>query len=227
MKKFLITLLFFVSNMFFDGTVNSVPETLNDNPYADLMETKIKNLEEEMRLKFLIKTIEFDSEVIIPNHISPENVAYIYNLANQLNIPIRTAFRLVYKESNFKDDAVSRVGAIGLMQLMPETRVMYYSQLCADTLKLDKVQEDIYIGLNLLNELYHFWKARNNSEQYSWKLALASYNAGKGSVIQYKGIPPFKETQNFVSFILKPHSNPSFAQSINRKYSGEFDKPIS
>ena len=49
------------------------------------------------------------------------------------------------------------------------------------------------------------------------KLSLAAYNAGSSPVIKYKGVPPYKETQDFVTFILKPHSNPVFYTNILQK----------
>jgi soluble lytic murein transglycosylase-like protein len=104
------------------------------------------------------------------------------------------------------------------MQLMPTTRKLYYEALRVDTLNLDRNQEDIYIGLNKLKDEYTFWRERGNSVNVSWKLTLASYNAGKGTVIKYRGIPPYKETQDFVTFILKSHSNPQFFANYSRKY---------
>jgi soluble lytic murein transglycosylase-like protein len=94
--------------------------------------------------------------------------------------------------------------------------------LRTDTLNLDKNEEDIYIGLTYLRDLYDFWHQRGNSEKTSWKLSLASYNAGKGRVLQYKGIPPFTETQNFVAFISKVHSNPVFLANYTRKYDNAY-----
>jgi soluble lytic murein transglycosylase-like protein len=123
----------------------------------------------------------------------------------------------MFKESSFIDTVMSPVGAKGLMQLMPDTRKTYYELLRVDTLNLDKNQEDIYIGMNMLLDLQAYWTDRGNSEKYSWKLSLASYNAGKGRVLQYKGIPPYKETQDFVVFILKAHSNPVFYANILQK----------
>jgi soluble lytic murein transglycosylase-like protein len=104
------------------------------------------------------------------------------------------------------------------MQLMPSTRKDYYNNLRVDTLHLDKNQEDIYIGMHYLKDLYLFWLKRGNPEKSSWRLALASYNAGPALVLKYKGIPPYKETTEFINFILKPHSNPQFFASYVKKY---------
>jgi hypothetical protein len=88
-------------------------------------------------------------------------------------------------------------------------------------LNLDRNQEDIYIGMNYLKDSYAFWHNRGNNDKISWKLGLASYNAGRGRVLQYKGIPPYKETQDFVTFILKAHSNPQFFANYTQKYGNE------
>lgn len=220
MKKIVALLIFLFSSFFFNNSAISTAENSSDNENSEMM-NKIIALEREMYLNNLVQYIEFESEIIIPEYIDLKYVEYMYNLSIELEIPARTTFRLVYKESNFRDTVVSPVGAQGLMQLMPETRKMYQELLRTDTLNLDKNQEDIYIGLNLLTDLYDFWVERGNSEKYSWKLSLASYNAGKGNVIKYQGIPPFKETQDFVNFINRAHSNPQFFANYSKKYEDE------
>jgi soluble lytic murein transglycosylase-like protein len=225
MKKFILTLFLLFSVISLSNIVDSKAEqTVDDVSHNEILEhnrlmtEKIAELQKELYMKDLIQYIEFDAEIIIPEYFENDYIEYTYNTATNLNIPTRLAFRLMYTESRFKDSAISPVGASGLMQLMPDTRKMYYDLLAVDTLNLDKNREDIYIGLNLLNDLHDFWKSRGNSDSYSWKLALASYNAGKGNVLKYKGIPPFKETQNFVAFINKAHSNPEFLANYSKKY---------
>jgi hypothetical protein len=172
---------------------------------------------QEIYEKSLIQQIEFESEVIIPEHFDFKYVEYIYDVSEELKISTRVAFRLIYKESTFNDTVVSSAGAKGLMQLMDNTRKKYYNELRVDTMNLDKNQEDIYIGLYYLTDLSDYWYKRGNSEKNLLKLSLAAYNAGLSRVIQYKGVPPYKETQAFVTFILKPHSNPIFYANILKK----------
>lgn len=102
-------------------------------------------------------------------------------------IPRGLFLSLIQHESGWNPAARSPVGAIGLGQLMPGTA----SGLGVDP--YNPVQ-------NLLGA------AKYLRQQYdtfgSWKLALAAYNAGPGAVQKYGGIPPYKETQNYVRNVL-------------------------
>lgn len=91
-------------------------------------------------------------------------------------------------ESNYNTTAVSHKGAMGLMQLMPET-----AERQGVTNPFDPV-ENIHAGARELNLLME--KNSNIS------LALAAYNAGQGAVTKHKGIPPYKETQDYVVKVL-------------------------
>jgi soluble lytic murein transglycosylase-like protein len=221
MKKLILFFALLFSSFIFQNTTVSQAENNGKslmNEYLEDEKNEYLEMYNELYEKNLIQQIEFESEVIIPEYIDFKYVEFAYNLAYKLNLSTRMVFRLMYRESSFIDTIKSPVGADGLMQLMPETRKTYYALLRVDTLNFDKNQEDIYIGANYLLDLKTYWRERGNSENYSWKLSLASYNAGKGRVLQYKGIPPYKETQDFVVFILKAHSNPTFyANILNRK----------
>jgi hypothetical protein len=96
---------------------------------------------------------------------------------------------LIQVESNYKPRARSSKGAMGLMQLMPSTVREYNVRNAYDP------KANINAGVQKLKALLELWEGNIG-------LALASYNAGEGAVMKFNGIPPYRETQKYVSKIL-------------------------
>lgn len=109
----------------------------------------------------------------------------IAEAAEKYNLDPNMIRAVMQAESAFDAMAVSPVGALGLMQLMPEVA----EELGADD-PMDP-RQNIMAGSRHLKQLL-------KSHRGNVKLALASYNAGPGNVAKYRGIPPFKETRNYV-----------------------------
>ena len=96
---------------------------------------------------------------------------------------------VVQAESAFDPTAVSRTGAMGLMQLMPEVARAFGIVDPFDP------RENIMGGTRLLRELL-------DSHHGNIRLTLASYNAGPAAVARYGGVPPFRETRGYVKKIV-------------------------
>jgi soluble lytic murein transglycosylase-like protein len=92
---------------------------------------------------------------------------------------------IMQAESAFDPSAVSRAGAMGLMQLMPDIAEAFDIEHPFDP------RENIMGGARLLRELL-------DQHHGNVKLAVASYNAGPTAVARYGGVPPFRETQGYV-----------------------------
>ena len=98
-------------------------------------------------------------------------------------------FAVMKAESSFNPIVVSKAGAVGLMQLVPETAMRHGVQHLYDT------NENVSGGARHLRYLLDRFHGNT-------RLALAAYNAGEGKVDRYKQIPPYKETRHYVQKVL-------------------------
>ena len=136
---------------------------------------------------------EAASTIALPGYEAPKAPAtlpeLIDALAERIGVPADLAHALITVESNYQPTAVSPKGAMGLMQLMPATARQY-----AVTDPFDP-EQNLTAGLQHLKNLLDRYGNRTAS-------ALAAYNAGETAVERYGGIPPYRETQDYVRRIL-------------------------
>ena len=117
----------------------------------------------------------------------------IARAADRYNLDPALLHALVKTESNYKADAVSRAGAIGLMQLMPETALRYGVR----TDDLQRPEINLRTGARYLADLLRMFSG-------DLELALAGYHAGEWAVIRHGGrIPPFSDTRAYVPRVLE------------------------
>jgi len=113
----------------------------------------------------------------------------IQRLAQQYSVDPHLVRAIIMVESNFDPHAVSRAGAQGLMQLMPDTAARYRVENPFDP------HANIEGGIRYLRDLLRLFPS-------NLRHVLAAYNAGEGAVQQYGGIPPYPETQRYVERVL-------------------------
>ncbi|WP_170464074.1 lytic transglycosylase domain-containing protein [Ruegeria arenilitoris] len=106
--------------------------------------------------------------------------------ARKHKVPEELFLRLVQQESGWNPRAVSHKGALGLAQLMPGTARLL-------GVNPHDPKQNLEGGARYLSWQYRKFK--------SWRLALAAYNAGPQAVEKHGGVPPYKETQNYVKVI--------------------------
>jgi soluble lytic murein transglycosylase-like protein len=116
--------------------------------------------------------------------------AAVERIAAEHSLPAQLIHSVIKVESNYNPHAVSSKGALGLMQLIPSTARRFGVSDAFNPI------QNIQGGAKYLRYLLDLF-------DNSYPLALAAYNAGEGAVVQYGGIPPFAETQNYVVLVRK------------------------
>lgn len=169
-----------------------------ENQFQDLMSYGMDNSQTNSDFqKILDSTYDkkygasnFTSNKSNVSHGDIDNLIDKYSSQNNLDPDFVKA--VVKQESGFNPNAKSHCGAMGLMQLMPST-----AQGLGVTNAFD-AEQNIYGGTKYLKGLMD--RFGNNPE-----LALAAYNAGPNAVKKYNGVPPYRETQNYVKNVMSSY----------------------
>lgn len=161
-------------------------------------------------LKKLVKANGRDNGIIVgcgsSRHLNKQARKYqktiqIYSRIYQVDEELIHA--IVKQESCFNEGAHSRVGAIGLMQLMPQT------SLGLGINDPWNPEHNIQGGIKYIAQMLDLFDGND-------KLAIAAYNAGPGNVNKYRGIPPFRETRNYVKKVYGEYQRLKAAGGISK-----------
>ena len=123
-------------------------------------------------------------------HASNKYDKFISHASKEFNVDFRLLKAMIKAESDFDPRAISRKGAMGLMQIMPENFKMLNLKNPFDP------WQNIRAGAQYFKKLYRRFNGK-------LALSLAAYNAGPTVVDRYKNIPPYQETEEYVRRVLR------------------------
>lgn len=164
--------------------------------------TNIKGLDNRYRLirkedgSPINGATDYNAKVFMPSQADIEKYGAIIKTASKAyGVDASLVHAVISAESAYNPFAVSRTGAMGLMQLMPDTARRYGVQNMMDP------AENIQGGVRYLRDLLALFNGRVD-------LAIAAYNAGENAVVRYgHKIPPYAETRHYVPKVLAFYKN--------------------
>lgn len=173
-------------------------------PLGDMVQEALPLTEQEMEL-----VTEKAREDFFKSEVPFGSI--IYQEAKKNNLKPELVAAVVQTESNFRPTARSGVGASGLMQLMPRTGAWMGAK------NLMNPTDNVRAGTKYLKYLNERFDGNETK-------ILAAYNAGEGNVRRYGGVPPFKETRNYVVKVAKAEKD--FEQKVSGKVAETMERGV-
>src|SRR5882672_12459174 len=173
--------------------------------YVDIATAQIERFDKDQALLFVPATVTaaaspISARLAKPPAAKPQDLKEVINaISDQHHLDPDFISSVIHAESGFNPRAVSPKGARGLMQLMPQTASKLGVSNAFDP------SANVEGGTRYLSELL---------ERYNFDVvkALAAYNAGPGRVEQYRGVPPYYETQAYVAKIVRDFNRKKLTQ---------------
>ena len=141
----------------------------------------------DVRTGRLVRNVLMEPKAAV---VSTEMKAMIDRIADEQGVESQLVHSVIRAESNYNAGAVSPKGAQGIMQLIPSTARRFGVSNTFDP------KENIEGGVKYLRFLLDYYRG-------DYAKAIAAYNAGESAVDKYNGVPPFAETQNYVSQVAR------------------------
>ena len=172
-----------IQNKFSPATSNAKPEEF---------EIALQNAQERQNTSVIKRRDEFvktNNTSLTQSYEKGSIKQMLVDAAEKHGVDSKLVLALANAESGYRSDAVSSAGAVGVMQLMPDT-----ARGLGITDSFD-AKQNIDGGVRYLKQMLNMFGGDTTK-------ALAAYNAGPGAVQKYGGIPPYSETQAYVKNIL-------------------------
>lgn len=159
-----------------DEWLDQEPGSLAKNGKRDVFAEEMRRINHAIRAEFFAESMPYGQ--------------LIHEKSQKYGVDPALVAAVIEQESRFKPRAKSHVGARGLMQLMPRTGKWMGASNLYDP------EQNIDAGVKYIKYLNRIFKG-------DLKKTIAAYNAGEGNVRRYRGVPPFRETRQYVTKVMK------------------------